>query len=90
MKVETHSTLSLSTSHLKQETLNMLDEYGFVLKHYGDNFGGLLIIQEEEHRVPMPKDLIKCIEIADKVNCDLILFHPDVPPVKGLKVYNWG
>jgi hypothetical protein len=81
--------LHLSTNHLTEDTCeNWLNMPGIdVLALKNEGYGWHVKVDDE---APMPEDLYKVMEYAQKHDCEWISFDCDTVVCEDLPTYDWG
>ena len=102
--MEIRKVLGLSTAHVKEETMRLLEREPETntlgLTVYGFPYGSWVYtgnLEEEnggltcyETPVQLPEDLTACILLAVRNGCSWLQFDCDADPVPELPWYDWG
>lgn len=82
-KIEIIKSLVLSTAHVKEEELAVLERTGEHQFSYG--------AVAEISLLPrgLSKDFYRCVDLAKKYDCDRIEFDRDGPVVEDLPTFKW-
>lgn len=99
--MEIRKVLGLSTNHITKETFDWLDRdddtgitiypfsYGFFV-FVGDlKYIGNAVVDEVDVRHDLPDDLLQCIILALKMDCQWIQFDTDAGETDLLPVYGY-
>lgn len=91
--LEIRKVLVLSTSHAKQETMDVAElNLNFTGKfEYGAYFyvGDLGTVDALNDPEDYPTDLYECLMFAKEHGCDEVKFDCDGPILEGLPTYDW-
>ncbi len=86
--MEITKMLTLSTAHLKDETVELLDSNSTdVPPHYNKaDYGWFVYVPEylKEYSSVAPADLMACLRLAQKKNCTWVMFDRDADPIREL------
>ena len=95
MRKEIYNIIHMSTSHIKKETFDYLNDCQTYPISYGSSengWGCVVLITESdldpEEYEDMP-DLLDCMMFAFKNDCLYIRFDSDAPVYDELPVYEW-
>ena len=98
-KLDVRRILTLSTSHIKQETADWLDDEcefaRYLIVDYKEDCGWWIYMTDdlfEKINIPqfeIPEDLIACLHVAYNNKCEWLALDRDVNTVNYLPVYKW-
>lgn len=78
--------LDLSTSHLREDTVNP-PHPGYLVASY--TYGAFYYVPEEIDDENTPEELVAVLQLAKSLGCTLVRFDADGAVLDGLKVYDW-
>lgn len=91
-KLDIAKMLTISTSHLSEQTFSMLAVYDFTpIVSYNYEFGTFIHIPDnlDSYDSTMPRELIKCIEFAKENDCEWLRFDRDGDIIDELQTFEW-
>ena len=87
--IEIENILTISTSHITEETAAVLENMELVVYKKG-NCGWFIYVDSANAIMDtIPNDLKECLGFAKSLRCNILCLDSDGPIVENMGVYSW-